>query len=96
MLASSIVFLDLIDTSANTSIIECIASSTPVLVNPLPAVVEYLGTKYPFYYDSIEEASEKINNKELIIEAHEYLLTMDKSNFKYSTFVSNFGKMIIN
>lgn len=96
MLASSVVFLDLIDTSANTSIIECIASSTPVLVNPLPAVIEYLGPKYPFYYDSIEEASQKINNKELIIETHEYLLAMDKSNFKYSTFISNFGKMIIN
>jgi len=94
-LASSIVFLDLIDTSANTAIIECIASSTPVLVNPLDAVVEYLGEDYPFYYDSMEEASEKINNRSLIIETCEYLKSMDKTRFSYEYFVNDIGKIIV-
>lgn len=94
ILTESIVFLDLIDTSANTSIIECIATSTPVLVNPLPAVVEYLGVEYPFYYDSFEEASAKINDINLIAQTHAYLRDMDKTKFSYEHFIQQFRKYI--
>ena len=47
LLTKNIVFLDLYDSSANNAIIECIARGTPILVNPIPAVVEYLGEDYP-------------------------------------------------
>lgn len=73
LMSENIVFLDLIDASANNAIIECIARNTPVLVNPLPAVREYLGAGYPLYYRSPGEASEKLQNMELVREAHEYL-----------------------
>lgn len=74
LLTSNVVFLDLFDASANNAVIECIARATPLLVNPLEAVVEYLGTEYPLYFQSLEEASEKAENTDLINRAHQYLL----------------------
>lgn len=95
LLSSSVVFLDLIDTSANSAIIECIASATPILVNPLDAVVEYLGRDYPFYWDSLEEASNKINREDLIIETHEYLKKWHmRQEITYDNFCNSFYKML--
>ena len=73
LLSENIIFLDLYDSSANNAIIECIARATPLLVNPLPAVMEYLGEDYPFYYNSLEECAEKAEDLNLVKEAHEYL-----------------------
>jgi hypothetical protein len=73
LLSENIVFLDLIDASANNAIIECIARNTPVLVNPIEPVVEYLGAGYPFYFNSLEEASQKAENMDLVRETHLYL-----------------------
>jgi hypothetical protein len=73
LLSENIVFLDLYDSSANNAVIECMARATPLLVNPLQAVIEYLGKDYPFYYDSLEEAAGKAENFELVKETHEYL-----------------------
>ena len=73
ILSSNIVFLDLFDSNANNAIIECIARCTPVLVNPLPAVVEYLGPDYPFYFNSLEEARDKALNFDLINQTSGYL-----------------------
>lgn len=78
LLARSIVFLDMYDSSANNAIIECIARNTPVVVNKLPAVVEYLGEDYPLYFNTQIEAESKIKDIELIVEAHEYLKSMNK------------------
>ena len=74
LLSENVVFLDLYDSSANNAVIECIARGTPLLVNPLPAVVEYLGTDYPLYFDSLEEAANKVQNFEVVQHAHEYLM----------------------
>jgi hypothetical protein len=73
MLAANIVFLHLYDASANNTIIECIARQTPVLVNPLEAVVEYLGADYPLYFDTLEEAARKAEDTERLHAAHRYL-----------------------
>jgi hypothetical protein len=73
LLSKNVVFLDLYDSSANNAIVECIARTTPILVNPLPAVIEYLGRDYPFYFETIEEAAYKAENEALVIAAHEYL-----------------------
>lgn len=78
LLTRSIVFLDMYDSSANNAIIECIARNTPVVVNKLPAVVEYLGEDYPLYFNTQIEAESKIKDIELIVEAHEYLKSMNK------------------
>jgi len=73
LLSKNIVFIDLYDTSANNCIVECMVRGTPVMVNPLPAVIEYLGVNYPFYFSSLEEASKKLKDVSLIKSTHDYL-----------------------
>lgn len=77
MLSKNIVFVDLYDTSGNNVIVECIARATPILVNPLPAVMEYLGEDYPYYFDSYEEAAGKALDIDLIKYTHFYLKNCD-------------------
>jgi hypothetical protein len=74
LISQNIIFIDLYDASANNIVIECIARNTPLLINPLPAVIEYLGIDYPFYFNSLEEASQKLHDFDLIRTTHEYLL----------------------
>lgn len=74
LLSENIVFLDLHDASANNTILECIARNTPVLVNPIEPVKEYLGENYPFYFTSLEEAANKAEDARLVKSAHEYLV----------------------
>ena len=73
LLSENIVFLDLLDSSANNAIIECIARNTPILVNPIDPVMEYLGRDYPFYFNSLDEAARKAENMDLVHETHRYL-----------------------
>jgi hypothetical protein len=73
LLSENVVFLDLYGSSANNAIIECIARGTPILINPLPAVVEYLGPSYPLYYATYEEAAHKASDLDLLQEAHHCL-----------------------
>jgi predicted GH43/DUF377 family glycosyl hydrolase/GTP:adenosylcobinamide-phosphate guanylyltransferase len=72
MLSSSIVFLNLIDAVANNTILECIERQTPLLVNKIPSVVEYLGEEYPLFYENLEDLNFLLQS-EKILEAHEYL-----------------------
>ncbi len=92
MMMSSIIFVDLIDTSANNLIVECIQYQTPLLINRHPAIVEYLGENYPFYYESIEEANQKIDNLELIQKTTEYLKHKDKSDISIGHFLKELFK----
>ena len=73
LLAENIAFLQLYDAGANNTVVECIARATPLLVNPLPAIVEYLGPNYPFYYESLAEAADKAMDLDLIERTHLYL-----------------------
>jgi hypothetical protein len=73
-LTENVVFIDLYESSANNTIVECLARGTPLLINKLPAVVEYLGEDYPFYFDTLEEASFKINNLDLIEQTHVHMM----------------------
>jgi tetratricopeptide (TPR) repeat protein len=73
LLSMNIAFVDLYDSSANNAIIECIARGTPLLVNPLPAVKEYLGENYPMYFNTLAEAAAKALDIVLILETHQYL-----------------------
>ncbi|MDP1620946.1 MAG: hypothetical protein Q8M08_01270 [Bacteroidales bacterium] len=73
LLSQNIVFLDLFDASANNTVIECIVRNTPLLVNPIEPVIEYLGAGYPLYFNSLDEAGRKAEDLDLICEAHRYL-----------------------
>ena len=72
LLSRNVVFLDLIDASANNSVIECLVRNTPLLVNRHPAVIEYLGPDYPLYFDDLAHAARLLNHADLR-RGHEYL-----------------------
>ena len=84
LLSKNIVFIHLIDASANNTIIECIIRNTPIVVNKLDAVVEYLGENYPLYFNNLNELKDIITF-ENINKAYNYLVSMDKTDltFKY-------------
>ena len=73
MLAESLVFLHLQDALAPVTLLECIASATPILINAIPAVRELLGNEYPLYYFSYLDAAIKAQNRNLVAKTHEYL-----------------------
>jgi hypothetical protein len=76
LLSENVVFLDLYDSSANNVVIECVVRSTPLLINPLPAVREYLGDDYPLYFRSLEEAQALADDAERLAAGHEYLKSL--------------------
>ena len=77
LLTENIAFVNLYESNAVDTVIECIATATPLLVNAMPAVVEYLGPGYPFYMWCYDQAAEKVEDHKLILETHDYLKGLD-------------------
>jgi len=94
ILSKNVVFIKLVDASACNTIIECIVRNTPIFVNKLPAVVEYLGHDYPLYYNDLNEARDMMNDPKLIEKAYKYLVKKDKSFLQISTFLKKFVKEV--
>jgi hypothetical protein len=92
LLTENVIFINLLDASAVNTIIECIMRNTPICVNRLPAVEEYLGVNYPLYYTTLAEASEKIGNVHTIKHAHDYLKHLDKTKFTIEHFLTDLTK----
>jgi hypothetical protein len=90
LLEKNIVFIDLYDSAANNTVLECIIRNTPIIVNRTPGVVEYLGVEYPLYFDTLDEVAGLLKIRR--IEAgYNYLREMDKSRFT----TEHFAKSII-
>jgi len=89
LLSENIVFLNLIDASAVNTVIECIVRCTPLLVNRLAAVEEMLGPDYPFYYETLTEASLKMNDVTLICKTNKYLTAMSKQKYSMEYFMDD-------
>lgn len=85
----NVIFAEYYAASATNSVLECIARHTPMLVNPLPAIVEYLGEDYPLYFTSYEEAGAKAADVGVVLAAHEYLAAMDKTRFTREFFLES-------
>lgn len=86
LLSENVVFLELYDSSANNAVIECMARNTPILVNRIEPVIEYLGNDYPLLYDTLDEAARKADDFALIKSAHQFLAnhpTKQKLTGKY-------------
>lgn len=93
LLSENIAFVNLYNSSANNTVIECMARNTPLLVNPLESVKEYLGKKYPFYFNSLDEAAEKAENHDLVMKTHQYLLNLpQKKKLAEKYFLKSFMK----
>jgi hypothetical protein len=89
LLTENVVFIDLVDASAVNTLIECIVRNTPILVNRLPATEEYLGVNYPLFYKNLHHATELLSKESIIISAHIYLKSLDKSKFDVKYFMQN-------
>lgn len=94
LLSENIVFINLVDASAVNTLIECIVRNTPILVNKLSPVVEYLGKDYNLYYKDYSDAVKLVNNKKEIKKAYEYLKKMDKSELNIEKFLMDFVSYI--
>jgi hypothetical protein len=91
LLSENLVFIHLYDASANNTVIECIVRNTPLLVNPVEGVKEYLGEEYPLYFESLEEAAAKAEDLDLIRRTHGYLVDLPiKRKLKRSYFLKSF------
>jgi len=90
LLSQNIVFLDLVDCSAANTIIECVVRNTPLVVNPLPAVKEYLGECYPLYWSNDDSTDlDELLTMSNIKAATRYLATLDKGALRVSTFIED-------
>jgi hypothetical protein len=93
LLSKNIIFIDFFDTAANTAIVECIIRCTPVIVNKIGGVTEYLGEKYPLYFEKLEDVPNLLN-KEKIKEAHDYLVNLNKDDLSISYFLKKINTII--
>jgi hypothetical protein len=89
LIASSVVLVDYFDVSASNTVLECIARNTPLLTNPLPGNIEYLGKDYPFFFENEDEMNKKLNDEQLIAETNCYLSKLDKTKLKIDYFIES-------
>jgi hypothetical protein len=89
LFVNSCVFLHLEDANAHNIINECIKFHTPIIINKLPAVVEYLGEDYPLYYENDSEL-ELLHNpnyfQKMVAAANIYITQMDKTKINLQYF----------
>jgi len=85
LLSKNIVFIDLFDAAANNTVVECIIRNTPIIVNKIEGVVDYLGEDYPLYFTNLDEIPDLLNIDK-IVSAHQYLLNIDKNDLTMSYF----------
>lgn len=88
LLEKNIVLIHVMDANANNAVLECIFKNVPFIINKHPSVVEYLGDKYPLYFNDVNEI-EKLLSNDAIQKAHIYLTNMDKSIFDINYFVND-------
>ena len=95
LLEKNIVFIELIDASANNTILECIVRNTPIIVNKIEPVVEYLGDDYPLYFENLKDIPSLLTD-EKILEAHKYLSNLNKSEYNIDYFCKKIFNIFYN
>jgi hypothetical protein len=93
LLSENIVFIDLYDASANNAVLECIIRNTPIIINKIEAVVEYLGDDYPLYFRSFDDIPNLLT-KDKILEAHKYLCKVPKNDLSIDYFTKRLFTII--
>lgn len=95
LLTNNIVFMDLYDATANNAIVECIVRNTPMIVNKIPGIVDYLGEDYPLYFNNLNEIPALLTEKN-ILKTHLYLLNMNKEDLEISYFNKKLFTLLYN
>lgn len=93
LLTKNIIFIDFFDTAANNAIVECIIRGTPMIVNKIGEIAEYLGEDYPLYFEKLEDVPNLLNI-EKIKEAHKYLVSMEKKEYSIDYFTKKLNTLI--
>lgn len=88
-LTSSIVLAAVDTADADPMLLACMASATPILVPPLPAVIELLGADYPLLFDSLDQAARLVHDDAAIAAAHRRLLER-RPRHSVQSFVESF------
>jgi glycosyltransferase involved in cell wall biosynthesis len=73
LLSTSVVLCLLYASAANNVLLECMARGSPIIINPLPSVLEYLGEDYPLYATTVQEAEEILQDRPRIAASVDYL-----------------------
>jgi glycosyltransferase involved in cell wall biosynthesis len=73
LLSSSVVLCLLYASAANNVLLECMARGTPIIINPLPSVLEYLGEDYPLYATTVQEAEKILQDRPRIAASVDHL-----------------------
>lgn len=94
LLSKNVIFLNLVDASACNTLIECVIRHTPIIVNPIPPIVEILGKDYPLYYNDYYEVSKILDNPNLIKQGHDYLKNMPKEQLDINTFINELTSIV--
>jgi polysaccharide pyruvyl transferase WcaK-like protein len=89
LLSENVVFVPLLKAEAVNTVLDCVVRHTPLIISHLPAVVEYLGPRYPGYFTNYHEAERKLNDPSVLRACFEYLRDMDKSFLTSEYFLSH-------
>lgn len=89
LLTCNVIMMELYNSSTNNTILECIARNTPILVNKIGGVEEYLGSDYPLYFDNLLSIEKLINDPKKLKEGHDYLTKLDKSFLSFDRFIDD-------
>jgi hypothetical protein len=87
LLAESVVFVEFLSAAAANVVVECMMRATPLVVNRLPAIEDYLGRDYPLFYDDIADAHRLLDRASLRA-GNAYLAGLDKSVLEPERFVT--------
>lgn len=93
LLTKNIIFIDFFDAAANNAIVECIIRHTPIIVNKVGGIEEYLGEDYPLYFNELDEIPSLLDDKK-ILDAYNYLVKMDKDDLTLNYFYSELNNAI--
>ena len=92
MLTKNVLYMELCEVSANNTILDAILMNTPLIVNKLNGVVEYLGEDYPLYFKNRNEVASIVCDYTRIKEAYLYLKNMNKTKFSVEYFYQSFDR----
>jgi hypothetical protein len=94
-LATGIGFADYIACCASNTLLEHIVRGTPILVNRVPSVIDYLEPMYPLFYADRKEAEDKLRDMGCVKAAHEYLVNRSKQPmFRYDWFIESMKSVL--
>lgn len=93
----NIIIIDLWDTNANNSVLECLIRNIPFFVSKIPGIIEYLGEEYPMYFNSINDLENILNNSNinnLYEKTFYYLKNINKNDISFKHFNSQLNTFI--